>query len=87
MQPGRCSSRSRQASSAPGDVVVFHSSTCAKQWSLEVVIDGLRPDGGRYGQHHFCVVRPTVRTRSGKLLMLLPTSTWMVYNDWGGANH
>ena len=124
----------------PGDVVTFHSSTYEQQWSLEVVLDGrrpermlhreglpgvfhaappdtyregcrwpeslrwqlpadarsgfykvtsscLRPDGGRYVQHHFFVVRPTAATRSADLLMILPTSTWMAYNDWGGANH
>jgi hypothetical protein len=124
----------------PGDEVVFHSSTHASDWSMEVVLDGLRPervfhrealpgvfratpkdayrvgcdwpeslrwrlpedarsgfykvisscprpDGGRYVQHHFFVVRPTARTRSGPLLMVLPTSTWMAYNDWAGANH
>ena len=46
-----------------------------------------RPDGGRFLQHHFFVVRPTAATQSGKLLMVLPTSTWIAYNDWGGANH
>jgi hypothetical protein len=46
-----------------------------------------RPDGSRFLQHHFFVVRPTPATQSGKLLMLLPTATWMAYNDWGGANH
>lgn len=123
----------------PGDTVVFHSSTQAPQWSLEVILDGLnpttvfqqdalegrfqtvpkdvyragcgwpeslrwtipadarsgfykvvsrcrRPDGGDYVQHHFFVVRPTVDTQTAKLLMILPTSTWMAYNDWGGAS-
>ncbi len=46
-----------------------------------------RPDETRFVQHHFFVVRPTARTRQGKLLMLLPTATWTAYNDWGGANH
>lgn len=46
-----------------------------------------RPNEGRFVQHHFFVVRPTVTTRSGRLLMLLPTATWTAYNDWGGANH
>ena len=123
----------------PGDSVAFHSSTHAAQWTLEIVLDGLkpqtvfraealpgqfhpvpaeayssgcgwpeslrwavpadarsgfykvvstclRPDGGRYVQHHFFVVRPTARTQTAKLLMILPTSTWMAYNDWGGAS-
>ena len=46
-----------------------------------------RPGGGRFMQHHFFVVCPTTATQRGKLLMLLPTATWMAYNDWGGANH
>ncbi len=46
-----------------------------------------RPDGGRFMQHHFFVVRPTAATRRGRLLMLLPTGTWSAYNDWSGANH
>jgi hypothetical protein len=123
----------------PGGTVVFHSSTQATHWTLEIVLDGLkpetvfrsgelpgahhavpadayaagcnwpeclrwqipadarsgfykvissclRPDGGRYVQHHFFVVRPTEKTQTAKLLMILPTSTWMAYNDWGGAS-
>jgi hypothetical protein len=124
---------------APGDTVAFHSSTQASDWTLEIVLDGQkpetvfrqqglpgvfhatpqdaykagchwpeslrwtvpaaarsgfykvlsscpRPDGGRFLQHHFFVVRPTPATQTAKLLMILPTSTWMAYNDWGGAN-
>lgn len=123
----------------PGDTVVFHSSTQAAAWSLEIVRDGLvpetvfcgeglrghfhaapkdaykagcrwpeslrwsipegtrsgffkvistclRPDGSRFVQHHFFVVRPTPDTQTAPLLMILPTSTWMAYNDWGGAS-
>lgn len=124
---------------APDEEVIFHSSTQAATWSLEIVRDGLtpttvfsqeqlpgafhaapkdaykagcgwpeslrwripqdtpsgffkvvstclRPDGGRYVQHHFFVVRPTPGTQTGPLLMLLPTSTWTAYNDWGGSS-
>ena len=124
----------------PGDEVVFHSSTHAVEWTLEIVRDGLkpvsvfraerlpgvfhaapkdayragcrwpeslrwripesarsgfykvtssclRPDEGRFVQHHFFIVRPTSATRSAELLLILPTSTWTAYNDWGGANH
>lgn len=46
-----------------------------------------RPDGGEFVQHHFFVVNPTPRTRSGRILHVLPTGTWTAYNDWGGANH
>ncbi|MBO9513083.1 MAG: hypothetical protein J7549_03115 [Variovorax sp.] len=123
----------------PGEDVVFHSSTYAPSWSIEIIRDGLvpetvfsrqeipgrfhaapkdayksgcnwpeslrwtipqgtrsgffkvvstclRPDGTRYVQHHFFVVRPTRATRTAPLLMILPTSTWMAYNDWGGAS-
>jgi hypothetical protein len=52
-----------------------------------VVSTCARPDGSRFMQHHFFVVRPSAATRRGRLLMLLPTCTWMSYNDWGGANH
>jgi hypothetical protein len=45
-----------------------------------------RRDEGVFVQHHFFVVRPTERTTKGRLLHVLPTSTWMAYNDWGGAN-
>lgn len=46
-----------------------------------------RPDGARWVQHHFFVVRPTERTRAAKILMILPTGTYTAYNDFGGANH
>ncbi len=128
-----------EMSYAPGETVIFRTSTHAKEWSLEIVRDGLkpqsvhradglaghfhaapkdayrsgcnwpestrwtipadtrsgffkvistclRPDGTRYVQFHFFVVRPTETTQTAKLLMILPTSTWMAYNDWGGAN-
>lgn len=45
-----------------------------------------RPQG-RFVQHAFFVVRPTAATRRGRMLHLLPTCTYMAYNDWGGANH
>jgi hypothetical protein len=44
-----------------------------------------RPNGSRYVQHHFLVVRP-VRAAGGRILLILPTATWTSYNDWGGAN-
>ncbi|GAB5467489.1 MAG: hypothetical protein Kilf2KO_05190 [Rhodospirillales bacterium] len=52
-----------------------------------VVASCLRPDGQRFVQHHFFVVRPTAETQQGRLLVLLATATWTSYNDWGGANH
>ncbi len=32
-------------------------------------------------------MRPTNETRRAKILVILPTSTWTSYNDFGGANH
>jgi len=52
-----------------------------------VVSSCLRPDGERFVQHHFFVVRPTETTRQGSIVMMLATATWTAYNDWGGANH
>ena len=46
-----------------------------------------RPDGGRFVQHHFFVVRPLPGKTSAAALMILPTATWTAYNDWGGANY
>jgi hypothetical protein len=47
-----------------------------------------RPNGGRFVQHHFFVVRPGLGDKKrGDFLLLLPTATWTAYNDWGGANH
>jgi len=46
-----------------------------------------RANGGKFIQHHFFVVRPTEKTRKAKILMVLPTSTWTAYNDFGGACH
>ncbi|MDO9524292.1 MAG: hypothetical protein Q7J57_01915, partial [Gemmobacter sp.] len=52
-----------------------------------VVSTCLRPDGERFVQHHFFIVRPTKTTRQGRIVMMLATATWTAYNDWGGANH
>lgn len=46
-----------------------------------------RPTGGRFVQHHCFVVRPSGQARPFQLLLVLPTSTWIAYNDWGGANY
>ena len=58
----------------------------ARSGFYKIISTCIRPDGGRYMQHHFFVVRPTLKTQTAKLLMILPTSTWMAYNDWGGAS-
>ncbi|KGF69055.1 hypothetical protein LL06_13055 [Hoeflea sp. BAL378] len=46
-----------------------------------------RPSGGRFVQHHCFVVRPSDRRPRSQMLLILPTSTWIAYNDWGGANY
>ena len=46
-----------------------------------------RVDETLFEQDHFFVVRPLVGQGAGRLLMVLPTCTYMAYNDWGGANH
>jgi len=43
-------------------------------------------DGASFVQHHFFVVRPVDPAPKGRFLLILPTSTWLAYNDWGGAN-
>src|SRR4030088_203578 len=43
-------------------------------------------DGASFVQHHFFVVRPIDPAPKGRFLLILPTSTWLAYNDWGGAN-
>jgi len=52
-----------------------------------IVSSCMRPDGSRFVQHHFIVVRPTAETRQGRIVLMLATATWTAYNDWGGANH
>jgi hypothetical protein len=126
---------------APGETVVFHGSSTAPRFSLEIWRDGVTPDcvhaqdelagdfapmppraykdgcawpevyrwtvpadaasgfyrvaawcertdGSRFLQHHFFVVRPAAGQprQKGRFLFLLSTSTWIAYNDWGGAN-
>jgi hypothetical protein len=36
--------------------------------------------------HHLFFVKP-LRQRAGALALVVATSTWTAYNDWGGANH
>ena len=43
-------------------------------------------NGASFVQHHFFVVVPTEPRPAGRFLLILPTSTWLAYNDWGGAN-
>lgn len=72
------------------DWPVLHSWIIPKQQRsgfYRVVSTCQRPDGERFVQHHFFVVRPTKQTRRSRIVMMLATATWTAYNDWGGANH
>ena len=42
--------------------------------------------GGTVIGHHFFVVRAR-KHEPGTMALVLATSTWAAYNDWGGANH
>ncbi|WP_218578953.1 N,N-dimethylformamidase beta subunit family domain-containing protein [Vineibacter terrae] len=42
--------------------------------------------GASFLQHHFFVVTPVDPAPRDRFLLILPTSTWLAYNDWGGAN-
>jgi hypothetical protein len=42
--------------------------------------------GANFIHHHFFVVRPVDPAPKARFLLILPTSTWIAYNDWGGAN-
>lgn len=88
--PGRATPMPANAYEAGCDWPVLHS------WTLP---DGLasgfylveasvsRQQGGRFVQHHFFVVRPFGGAAPGRLLHVLPSCTYIAYNDWGGANH
>jgi hypothetical protein len=124
---------------APGETVSFHTSTTAKNFSIEVVRDGARPesvyrvdglpgtmhktpadayasgcgwpvahewtipadtrsggyvvctraqdgDGEEVEQQHWFAVRPASPGKEAKILLVAATSTWIAYNEWGGAN-
>ena len=45
-----------------------------------------RGNDSAFVQHHFFVVTPTDPQPAGRFLLILPTATWLAYNDWGGAN-
>jgi len=59
----------------------------ARSGFYRVMCSCIRPDGQRFVQHHFVVVRPKRGKKPGRLLLMLATATWTAYNDWGGANH
>jgi len=45
-------------------------------------------NGSQFVQHHFFVVTPAdPKPAKDRFLLILPTSTWIAYNDWGGANY
>lgn len=59
----------------------------AKSGFYRVRSSCLRGDGTMFEHDHFFVVRPEAGQGAERVLMILPTSTYMAYNDWGGANH
>jgi hypothetical protein len=43
---------------------------------------------GAVRRHEHCfVVRPDGAHHSGRILQIVASSTWIAYNDWGGASH
>ncbi|RWE19294.1 MAG: hypothetical protein EOS41_30665 [Mesorhizobium sp.] len=37
--------------------------------------------------HHFLIVLPNPGRKSGRILQVAATGTWLAYNTWGGSNH
>lgn len=37
--------------------------------------------------HHFLIVLPNPGRKSGRMLQVAATGTWLAYNTWGGSNH
>lgn len=53
-----------------------------------LVLTKVRGDDGEEVEHeHFFVVRSANPGRDTNILLVCATSTWIAYNDWGGANH
>ena len=51
-----------------------------------VTIRAELPDGRLWEREHFFVLKAP-HARPGRIVLVLPTSTLLAYNDWGGANH
>jgi hypothetical protein len=49
------------------------------------LVEAIDPMGVVVGHHLFFIKPP--RPRAGALALVVATSTWTAYNDWGGANH
>ena len=44
-------------------------------------------DGQPIRYHHLIIVAPLPGNRSGRILQVAATGTWLAYNTWGGSNH
>lgn len=49
------------------------------------LVEAIDPMGMVVG-HHLFFIKP-IRQRAGALALVVATSTWTAYNDWGGASH
>lgn len=52
-----------------------------------VTVTAEDPIKGTVTGEHFFVVRAAQPSSSSKIALMLPTSTYLAYSDWGGANH
>lgn len=53
-----------------------------------LVITTGRNDGGETIEHvHFIVIRAATPGRDSEIVVICCTSTWIAYDDWGGASH
>jgi len=53
-----------------------------------IVLTKARNDAGEEVEHeHFFAVRSSRPGQDADILLVCATSTWIAYNDWGGANH
>ena len=44
-------------------------------------------DGGPIRCHHIIIVLPKPGRKTGRILQVAATGTWLAYNAWGGSNH
>lgn len=51
-----------------------------------VVLRATLSDGQIWEREHFFVIKAP-KERRNRIVLVLPTSTLLAYNDWGGANH
>lgn len=66
--------------------VVFEM-TVPADWRPGAYIVTCRLSGGEVAGQYLFFVRAAATGRHSRTLMLVTTSTWLAYNDWGGSNH